>query len=131
MRTLLGLVALFGAFLVSGCGGAQPGDSCDTNGFLCNDEQSALECRAGTWTRIPCRGPRGCVVADDVICDMSRNLENDPCPATLPDLEGDGICTADGKALLTCRQGTMVKTNTCSSCVVTGTAPHQQVTCNP
>ncbi|MGA9522273.1 MAG: hypothetical protein WBV82_12455, partial [Myxococcaceae bacterium] len=87
--------------------------------------------RDGTWTALPCRGPGGCVANTVVECDMSRNLEGDLCALTAPSNEGKGICTADGKATLQCRQGTLVKTNDCSSCSVTGTPANQQVTCNP
>ena len=100
------------------------GDSCDQTGFLCENPTAALECRLGKWTLLPCRGPLGCQRTGDTIkCDMSGNAEGDACASTA---EGKGLCTVDGKATLECRQGSLVKTNTCTSCSVSG----EQVICN-
>lgn len=122
MRPLL-LVSIVAALVTTACGGAQAGESCDQTGFLCADATSALECRVGKWTTLPCRGPAGCARSGDIIrCDMSGNNENDACASTA---EGKGLCTANGTATLECRQGTLVKTNTCTSCTVSG----DQVAC--
>ncbi|MBX5484731.1 MAG: hypothetical protein IRZ16_23150 [Myxococcaceae bacterium] len=93
--------------------------------MLCNNATSALECRLGTWRELPCRGPGGCTVTNNKItCDMSLNLEGDACAAST---EGQGICATTGDAALTCRSGTLVKTNSCSSCTTSG----DQVICQP
>lgn len=116
------LVLLSSVFLFA-CGGKSPGDSCDSTGFLCHDEDSALECRLGKWRELPCRGPGGCAVSGDrVTCDMSLNQQGDACAAST---EGQGLCDASGTATLECRQGTLVQTNTCRSCTVSG----DQVVC--
>ena len=113
------------ALFVSACGSAAEGGTCDSNGFLCLDATAALECRLGTWKKLPCRGPSGCKREADVIrCDMTSNLESDACESTA---EGRGICTADGLGTLECRSGVLVKTNTCRSCSVSG----DQVVCQP
>ncbi len=111
--------------LGSACGGAKEGDSCNQNGFLCADAANALECKAGQWVKLPCRGSAGCTRTNDVIkCDMTGDLAGDNCASTA---EGKGLCTAAGTATLDCRSGVLVQTNTCSSCSVSG----DQVICQP
>lgn len=122
MRSLL-LASFVTALFSFGCGGAKAGESCDQTGFLCADNTAALECRLGKWTTLPCRGIAGCSESDGTIrCDMSANQENDACASTS---EGKGLCTVDGRATLECRQGVLVRTNTCTSCAVSG----DQVVC--
>jgi hypothetical protein len=117
------IITVLSALGLIGCGGAKAGEACDQAGFLCETATAALECRVGKWTSLPCRGPGGCTRSGDTIkCDMSGNSENDPCASTA---EGKGLCTANGTATLECRQGTLVKTNTCSTCTVSG----DQVVC--
>ena len=41
--------------------------------------------------------------------------------------QGRGLCTKDMQGTLECREGTLVKTNSCRSCTVTG----DQVICSP
>lgn len=123
MRSLL-LVTVSVALMTAACGGAKAGEDCNQTGFLCADATSALECRVGKWTTLPCRGPSGCQRTGDTIkCDMSNNNENDACASTA---EGKGLCTQNGTATLECRQGVLVKTNTCTSCTVSG----DQVICS-
>lgn len=113
------------AMLLVACGGAKAGDSCDKTGFLCQDTTTALECRVGKWTALPCRGTGGCTKAGDTIkCDMSANNAGDACASTA---EGKGICTTSGTATLECRQGTLVQTNVCSTCTTSG----DQIYCQP
>jgi len=122
MRLPFALLPLFGSLVLAACGGPAPGDSCSTNGFLCATENSAMECRLGTWRELPCRGPQGCrVEGDTVSCDMSLNREGDACAATT---EGAGICESSGFAALQCRQGTLIRTP-CTTCTVSG----EQVLC--
>ena len=116
---------LVAAFALSACGAPKAGDTCDQTGFLCADTTSAIECRGGKWLTLPCRGANGCSRQANLIkCDMSANTAGDGCASTA---EGKGICTTDGKGTLECREGTLVKTNTCSSCVVS----NDQVICQP
>lgn len=84
-----------------------------------------MECKAGRWTILPCRGPNGCKREGDIIkCDMSANNAGDACASTA---EGKGLCASGGTATLECRQGQLVQTNTCRSCTVSG----EQVLCQP
>lgn len=123
-RALLALVISV-AGLVTACSGPQAGESCDVNGFLCQDEKTALECRVGKWQALPCRGPTGCSTEGDIVnCDLTGALLNDACASSA---EGRGVCTNDGKGTLECQQGKFVQTNTCTSCAVSG----DQVTCTP
>lgn len=125
MRTPLAVLSiLVSAFLFGACGGVDAGDSCNTSGFACRDDQTALECANGTWRAIPCRGPGGCEVQSNrVTCDVTRNQGGDAC-ATVN--EGQGICHPNGSATLECRNGVFVQTRTCSTCTVSG----EQVFCN-
>lgn len=123
MRVWQATLVLLSSVFVFACGGNAPGDDCDTTGFLCHDENSALECRLGKWRELPCRGPNGCKVSSDKVnCDMSANVEGDACAAST---EGEGLCAPGGTATLECRQGTLVKTNDCTSCSASG----EQVVC--
>ncbi|MFT3709296.1 MAG: hypothetical protein QM817_16780 [Archangium sp.] len=121
---LLALFAAFASFLTA-CGSPMAGTTCNTTGFLCESAASALECRVGTWTSLPCKGPNGCKREGDVVkCDMTGNAENDNCASSA---EGKGLCTSDGQGTLECRDGKLVKTNTCRTCMVSG----DLVTCQP
>lgn len=123
MRIWQGTVVLLTSVIVFACGGTNPGDSCNTTGYLCDSKTTALECRLGTWTELPCRGPAGCTDSGGKVdCDMSLNQAGDACAAST---EGKGLCEASGTATLECRQGTLVKTNDCSSCTTSG----DQVVC--
>ncbi|PTL77295.1 hypothetical protein [Vitiosangium sp. GDMCC 1.1324] len=115
---------LLGSLLLSGCG-TQAGDSCSGSGYLCASEKEALECRDKVWRALPCKGPAGCSVsAQSINCDMTGNVDGDACAASA---EGRGLCTADRKAVLECRMGTLVQVKTCSACTMSG----DLVTCNP
>jgi len=119
------LAVLSVSLLASACGSPKAGDKCDTTGFLCESTTAALECKVGAWVSLPCKGPGGCTRNGDTVkCDMSGNVEGDACASTA---EGKGLCTSDGLGTLECRDGKLVKTNTCRSCTVTG----DQVICQP
>ncbi len=108
----LALVSL----LAVACGSPKAGDKCDTTGFLCQDTTTALECKVGAWIALPCKGTSGCKREGDTVkCDMTGNDVGDACASTA---EGKGLCTKDGLGTLECRDGVLVKTNTCRSCVV-------------
>lgn len=114
---------------LAACGPPKPSESCDRPGFLCADNDTALECRSVggelQWVALPCRGPGGCVkVAAEIECDVSANLEGDACASTA---EGDGLCAENGTVLLTCARGVLAKTATCSACSVS----NGQVVCQP
>src|SRR5262245_7485394 len=97
------------AFVLSACGSVSPGGPCNSSGFLCSDTTTALECQLGKWVALPCRGPMGCQRTGDTIkCDMSGDMEGDACASSAV---GSGLCTADGKATLECRNNPMTGTN--------------------
>jgi hypothetical protein len=86
---------------------------------MCSSEKEALECRNKVWRTLPCRGPLGCTEASGSIhCDLSGSLEGDACAASA---EGRGLCTADGKAVLECRMGTLVLVKSCRVCSMSET----------
>ncbi len=125
MRSLLFALALVApALILPGCSSAAEGTTCENpTVFDCRDDTSALECKAGLWTAVPCKGPKGCASSGgDVLCDLSGNAAGDACPAVH---EGKGQCAPDGRATLECRGGTFQQTNTCGSCSV----QQQQVVC--
>lgn len=122
---------------LAACGSAAPGGPCDTTGFLCHDNVTALECQLGKWVSLPCRGPNGCQREGNIIkCDMSGNMEGDACATSAV---GSGLCTSDMKATLECRNdptamtNTLKKTNTCRTCTVTRnmTTMKDEVVCQP
>lgn len=120
----LAALAVLSLFTVA-CGTPAAGESCTQSGFLCESAASALECRVGTWLSLPCKGPNGCKRDGDLVkCDMTGNAEGDNCASSA---EGKGLCTADSQGVLQCRDGKLVKTNTCRSCSVAADV----VTCQP
>jgi hypothetical protein len=104
------------AFLVSVVGllGAackkEAGKSCGTEGeAACDGNTSALSCSSGKWTKLECRGPKGCSVSGNLVdCDHSLALTNDAC-----DHEGNFACSVDAKTLLRCASGKFVVDDTC------------------
>jgi hypothetical protein len=125
------------AVALSACGSAAPGGPCDTTGFLCLDNVTAMECVLQKWVSLPCRGATGCQRDGNTIkCDMSGNMEGDACASSAV---GSGLCTTDGKATLECRNdpstgsNTLKKTNSCRSCVVqkNATTGKDEVICQP
>ncbi|WP_224249174.1 hypothetical protein [Hyalangium gracile] len=117
------LLPLVGFFFLSGCGGPDAGDSCETSGYVCRDEKQALECRQGVWRALPCRGSLGCQEASGSIrCDTTANVAGDNCALSA---EGRGLCRADGLATLECRMGVLVETESCLACSQSGS----QVVC--
>ncbi|XXF80899.1 hypothetical protein P2318_14395 [Myxococcaceae bacterium GXIMD 01537] len=123
-RALSTWLPLAGFLLLAGCG-TSAGDDCEGGGFVCDSDTQALECRGGQWRALPCRGPLGCSeVEERVRCDMSANNAGDACASSA---EGRAQCRGDGKALLECREGELVETQACQSCVTSGS----EVTCAP
>lgn len=126
-RLLIAVVSL--AALLS-CGPPDASDPCDQPGFICADNDTALECRSGAdselrWVELPCRGPGGCAKQGDTVsCDVSANVEGDACASTA---EGDGLCAEGGTAVLTCVRGVLTKSSTCSACSVSD----ERVVCQP
>lgn len=123
-RPLVLFPLLLGSLLLPACG-AKAGDACKGAVYTCASEKEALECSSSVWRALPCRGPGGCSESgQNVICDLVGNVNGDACASSA---EGKGLCTADGRAVLECRQGTLVQTRTCGTCTQGST----QVTCQP
>ncbi len=62
--------------------------------------------------------------AATIRCDTSANVAGDNCALSA---EGRGLCRADGLAILECRMGVLVETQSCSSCSQSGS----QIVCQP
>lgn len=80
--------------------GAVAGGSCSAEGLAQCEQAAVLLCRSGTWTRVPCRGPDGCVVEDAPRCDDSLGEEGEPCV-----LSGQHSCGTDKRRALVCDGG--------------------------
>lgn len=118
MNRFLAILSFVGFLALSGCGGPKSGDSCNVSGYVCDSETEALECRQNTWRTLPCRGGLGCSESSgSVRCDTSTNVAGDNCALSA---EGRGICRADGLAVLECRMGVLVETETCRACAASG-----------
>lgn len=114
MNRLPAFLPLVGFLFLAGCGGPNVGDSCESSGYVCHDEKEAMECRQGVWRALPCRGGLGCTESNGTVrCDTSANLAGDNCALSA---EGRGLCRADGLAVLECRMGVLVETQSCTSC---------------
>jgi hypothetical protein len=83
------------------------GEACQASpsDVACVDAANLGSCRAFTWHVDPCRGPAGCASG---VCDHSIAAADDSCGT-----EGQSACSADGKQLLRCTNGTMVVDRTC------------------
>jgi hypothetical protein len=110
---LLGVAVLAGL----ACGPPRAGDPCRTSGgFRCENATTALECRAGSWAAMACRGPGGCTIAGaEVSCDLQGNVAGDLCPLAK---ENQGLCGPGGLSMLQCRAGVLVTTSVCARCAV-------------
>ncbi|MBX7100728.1 MAG: hypothetical protein K1X89_23650 [Myxococcaceae bacterium] len=124
-------LALLAVLPLLACGSPKEGDKCDTIGFLCLDSANAMECYGSKWVKLPCKGTNGCKRENDIVrCDMSGNVAGDNCASTAV---SRGLCTADGKGTLECRENgageplTLQKTLDCRTCMVNG----DQVVCTP
>jgi hypothetical protein len=124
MNRPFALLLLTGSLMLSACGPTL-GQPCEGGGYVCGDEAQALECRDGKWRALPCRGAEGCLEQGRTVrCDMTGNVAGDACAFST---EGSGLCTADGKGVLECRMGTLVRVRECSTCTMTS----DTVQCEP
>jgi hypothetical protein len=116
------LVVVLPFLVVLGCG-ARPGDSCVGNDAVCENSAVLLECEAGRFFPIPCRGVDGCFYTHgSPICDASLALDGDACA-----IGEDGLfsCTVDLVDELQCQAGYWVTIDTCpgaTQCTTDGTS---------
>jgi hypothetical protein len=83
------------------------GDACSqSKPGTCSGEHAALDCEAGHFVEVPCRGSAGCSVDESGArtCDVSQNLDGDPC-ARSTQQEHTGGCTPDHRMLVECHDG--------------------------
>ncbi len=92
--------------------GNQPGDPCakaDEGVAVCADERAMLACHARQFTKVACRGPRGCeLVGKQANCDQSVAEVGEACKKA-----GASACSVDNSRVLTCRDGSMVELYRC------------------
>ena len=90
----------------------KPGDACssdDEGAATCSDKATMLACHAGVYGVVPCRGARGCELAEGrAACDTSIAEPNDACRD-----EGTKACAADKSAVLICKDHAMVSYYRC------------------
>ena len=105
------LMALVGTLLAAvGCE-TKAGDPCEANTATCLDRDTKLSCLNGRYTQVPCRGPDGCRnTGGKNVCDVSIGRDGDVCAT---ENEGKGACSADGKQMLTCKDGKMTLRYAC------------------
>ena len=79
------------------------GDKCQTGQGACLDAKNELSCQSGVYISMPCKGAKGCDVSGSkVTCDISANLDGDPCSTEDEDL---GACAGDKKSMVACNKG--------------------------
>src|SRR5690606_5071215 len=92
---------------------------------VCLEDKKALACHDGQWEELSCKGPEGCSKASaEMLCDQSVAEEGDVC-----NLSDDYVCTADGKAMLQCKENRWTLSQTClgeRACVM----EKKRVTCD-
>jgi hypothetical protein len=79
--------------------------------YACSaDKKSSLKCEVGGWkVSRPCLGPEGCTsVAGRVKCDESVQPPGASCKSA-----DEAACSTDGKTVLQCKGGKLVKGRTC------------------
>lgn len=114
-------VALVAVIFASGCE-PTPGSPCSTTDTHCSGWQ-LLQCIAGQWKLVACRGPGACVQsAGGAACDTSVGIAGDACP---PDLEGKPVCSTDRTTELRCLDGLLNVEAACPACA----GPPGSVTC--
>lgn len=80
----------------------QVGGKCSQPGAMgrSTDNFSALTCTNGSWTKLPCRGPKGAYQSgSQMYCDDSVASDGDAC---LPQDNADAACSVDRKSELIC-----------------------------
>ncbi len=90
----------------------KPGDACSTDdegAATCNGKVTMLACHGGVYGVVPCRGARGCELADGrAACDTSIAEPSDACRD-----EGTKACAADRSAVLVCKDHAMAQFYPC------------------
>lgn len=79
------------------------GDHCDSQGAACSEDGTAAYVCVDQKIKkeFDCPGPKGCWLADGKrLCDGRRATLNDACGE---DTVNAGVCSKDGKAVLTCK----------------------------
>jgi hypothetical protein len=104
------------AVMAAGCKKKKAGASCTGSEALCLDPTTVLECVDGKFAQMTCKGPKGCsqklqgvtrsgrnVTHNYAIgCDFTGNPAGDAC------IEDDSMCSADRKAMVSCKGGKIV-----------------------
>jgi hypothetical protein len=92
--------------------GNKAGDPCssdDDGAAICSNKDGMIACHGGRYARVPCRGSRGCVIAEGrAACDTSLAEPGDVCQE-----EGSKACSVDGSQVLICKQHTMQRFYQC------------------
>jgi hypothetical protein len=88
----------------------KPGDACkNPKEASCADSTSALVCHDKVWTKLGCRGAKGCKAEGAAVeCDESLAQTGEFC-----DLEDNVTCSTDKRAQLRCERGQWRLDSTC------------------
>lgn len=92
--------------------GNAPGDACakvDEGAATCLAADVMLACHGRKFERVPCRGPRGCVMSgQQASCDQSIADQGESCKKP-----GAKACSADASQVLECVDGRMAARYVC------------------
>lgn len=100
------------------------------------DHRSMLRCQSGKWIVTDmCLGPDACKSTDrSVLCDSSIAAEGDVCEVDPAAKNVEYACTADRKAVVTCKDGKWRKVESCTGprgCAATGSIDCDGPTASP
>jgi hypothetical protein len=126
-RRVGGLILLLAAIVAVplGCK-PKAGDKCSGNKATCASTSAGLFCFAGKLQEMSCQGPLGCFTKGSrVECDNSVASVKDGCNE-----ENDGACALDHKALLQCKNGAFVLSETCKGARGCEIVNGDRVTCD-
>lgn len=109
-RAKLAIALAFATSALVACA-KKEGGSCKGGESSCVGTEAALVCRGEKLVKIACAGPLGCGTFEArARCDDTIGTAGTPCTA---EREGSYACSADGKAALTCVNGTFASHLTC------------------
>jgi hypothetical protein len=120
MKTHATLVAIvLGLLFTAGCKSKpKAGDKCTGDEATCIDKTTILECQAGTYAQMACKGARGCAEKATgtsrsgrtvttnyaVECDFSAAAAGEAC------LDDTSQCNAEKNAMVTCKDKKVTRT---------------------
>lgn len=107
---------------------AEKGDACKVpDAIACSeDKKSLVICRDGHFAvHRFCRGRHGCFDrGDGPSCDLTLSQPGDPCG-----IQGQVVCSVDGKSELVCQGSTFLKSLSCKTACTVTDRPGRNIDC--